>query len=142
MIFFNNQLMKDESQTRLFIVTNPIKFVRYEDHEAALQLQLYDLIERAIEEKEDPIALIEGYLGMVYNGGQNIADIASFLLNTDHVNHAMHLLRENWQHKDSSLPDESLLYGGEVNRDEAVGIYSGLTLRTYLETLSRVYTYA
>jgi hypothetical protein len=142
MIFFNSQLMKDEGQTRLFIVSNPIAFFRYEDHEAALHFQLYDLIEGAIAEKEDPIALIESYLGVAYNGGQSIADIASYLLNTDQVNHAMHLLRERWQHLDSSIPAESISQGGEVSREDAVRIFSELTLRTYLETLSRVYNYA
>jgi hypothetical protein len=141
MIFFNSQLMKDEGQTRLFIVSNPIPFFRYEDHEAALHFQLYDLIERAIAEKEDPISLIESSLRVEYNGGQSIADIASYLLNTDQVNHAMHLLRESWQHLDSSIPAESISQGGEVSREDAVRIFSELTLRTYLETLYRVYNY-
>ena len=138
MIFYNNQLMKNHRQLRLYLVSNPKPFKRFEDHEAALQIQVHELIERAVKEKEDTIALIEEYLQLNYTGGNRPEDIASFLLNTDQMIHAMHTLKDNWDQLDESLPEDSLMYGG-TTRDEAVQAFSEITLRNYLETLSTVY---
>ncbi len=132
--------MKTEAQLRVYLVSNPVPFKRYEDHEAALQIQLYDLIERAIEEKENPVALIEDYLGITYTGGDNIDDIATFLLATDQMNYAMNDLKDNWHHLDESQAADSLLYSTGIERKDAVRIYSEITLRNYLENLATLYT--
>ena len=138
MIFYNNQLMKNQQQLRLYLVSNPKPFKRFEDHEAALQIQLHEMVERAIREKEDPIALIEEYLETTYNSGETVEDIANFLANTPQMVHAMHTLKDNWDQLDETLPEDSLMYGG-TTRDEAVQAFSEITLRNYLETLSTVY---
>jgi hypothetical protein len=139
MIFYHNQLMKTQSQLRLYLVANPVPFERYEDHEAALQIQLHELIERAMAEKENPIALIEDYLGLTYNGGDTLDEIANFLINTDQMNVALQSLQENWHHLDKRMPGDSLMYGSGISREDAVRSYSELTLRNYLETLSSIY---
>ena len=138
MIFFNNQLMKNQQQLRLFLVSNPKPLKRFEDHEAALQIQLHELVERAIEQKEDPVALIEEYLQVNYNGGDRPEDIANYLVNSPQMVHAMHTLKDNWDQLDETLPEDSLMYGG-TTRDEAVQAFSEITLRNYLETLSTIY---
>jgi len=138
MIFFNNQLMKNQQQLRLYLVSNPVPFKRFEDHEAALQIQLHELVQRAIEQKEDPVALIEEYLQVNYNGGDRPEDIANFLAGSPQMVHAMHTLKDNWDQLDETLPEDSLMYGG-TTRDEAVQAFSEITLRNYLETLSTVY---
>lgn len=138
MIFYNNQLMKNQQQLRLYLVSNPVPFKRFEDHEAALQIQLHELVQRAFEQKEDPVALIEEYLQVSYNGGDRAEDIANFLVNTPQVVHAMHTLKDNWDQMDESLPEDSLMFGA-TTRDEAVQAFSEITLRNYLETLSTVY---
>lgn len=134
MIFFNNQLMKNENQLRLFMVNNPVPFTRYEDHVAGIYLQLFDLVEAAIEEKENPIALIEEYLGVSYNMDNSIIEITSFLFHTGEMTSALHELKENWQGLDETLPEDSLMFGG-VSQQEARGVYTETTLRTYLEAL-------
>jgi hypothetical protein len=139
MIFFNNQLMKSQDQLRLYLVSNPTPFKRFEDHEAAIQLQLYELIEQAIADKENPIGLIEDNLKITYMEGESVEEIANFLVNTDQMLHAMHNLKDNWHHMDESVPSDSLLYGSGITRETAVSIYADTTLRNYLETLARVY---
>lgn len=133
--------MKTEAQLRVYLVANPVPFKRYEDHEAALQIQLYDLIERAIEEKENPVALIEDNLGITYTGSDNIDDIASFLLATDQMSYAMNDLKDNWYHLDESQAADSLLYNAGIDRADAVRIFSEITLRNYLENLATLYTH-
>ena len=138
MIFYNSQLMKNESQLRLYLASNPDAFTRFEDHEAALQIQLYDLVERAIAENEDPIALIEAYLQVSYNGTDTVDDIANFLIHTGQMRHAMHNLKENWDEMDETLPELSLKYAS-TSREQAIQVYSEITLRSYLEALSEVF---
>ena len=134
MIFYNNQLMKSSNQLRLFLVSNPVPFERYEDHEAAIYIQLHELIEDAKNDKEDPISLIEEYLGTTYNLGNSDNEIASFLFQTGEMMSALNVLKENWHALDESVPGDSLMYGG-VSKDEATQIFSQLSLRTYLEAL-------
>lgn len=134
MIFYNNQLMKSGSQLKLFLVSNPIPFERYEDHEAAIYIQLHELIEEARKEKENPIALIEDYLGTTYNLGDSDNEIASFLFRTGEMMSALNVLKENWHTLDRSLPEDSLLYGG-VSKEQVTQVFSQLSLRTFLEAL-------
>lgn len=129
--------MKNDTQLRLFLVSNPIAFSRYEDHEAALQIQLQELIEKAISDGENVIALIETYLGISYPSGNSLQEMADFLTHTDQMNFALHGLRENWDKMDESLPKDSLMYGG-VTQEQAVQVFSEIDLRTYLEALSDV----
>ena len=48
MIYFNNQLMPDDTSAKLFLVTNTKPFERYEDHEAALYIKLHELVEQDV----------------------------------------------------------------------------------------------
>lgn len=125
-------------QLRLYLVSNPTPFKRFEDHEAALQIQLHELIEKAIKDKEDPVALMEEYLQTNYNGGDTVEDMANYLANTPQMVHALHTLKDNWDQMDETLPEDSLMYGG-TTRDEAVQAFSEITLRNYLEALTGIY---
>lgn len=139
MIFYNNQLMKDEQQLRLFMVRNAASFACFEDHKAALEMQLYQLIENAIKEKENPIVLIEQYLQMSYHGSENIEDVVNFLIDTHYFTHSMYQLEDNWAAYDPTIPNEtSILFGG-VSKETAVTLFAERTLRSYLETLSMIY---
>ena len=135
MIFYNAQLMQNEAEAKLYMVTNPIAFKRFEDHEAAIFIKMHELIERAIKEKEKPIALIENYLNITYTGGESVNDIANFIIQTDKMVSAMWTLKESWDQLDETLPQDSLMYGG-LGKDEARQVYTEITLRSYLETLS------
>jgi len=135
MIFYNNQLMSGDIKARLFMVSNPSKFERFEDHEAGIFIQLHELIEQARAMGENPIALIEEYLEVVYNEGNTIDEIASFLLETDKMQTALWTLKESWDKMDDSLPTSSIMYGG-MDKEEAVQLYSETTLRSYLEALA------
>lgn len=137
MIYFNNQLMPNSNSATLFMTTNPKKFERFEDHEAALYIQLHQLVEHAFAKGENPIALIENYLELVYTEGQSVAEIADFLANTDTMQLALWTLKESWDKLDESTPQDSLLYGAGISKDEAVQLYSEITLRTYLEALAQ-----
>jgi len=134
MICYNNQLMKSTRQLQLFLVSNPKPFDNYEDHEAAIYLHLLALIEDAIKEKEDPIALIEVSLGVTYPSGDTADEIAAFLWQAGEMLTAKHLLRDHWHAYDPSLPANSLMQGGP-SRSEAVAVFGQMTLRTYLEAL-------
>lgn len=136
MIFFNPQLMPTRAEATLYMVSNPKPFTRFEDHQAALYLQLHDLIERAMEEGDDPILLIEEYLGKVYTDGNIIDQIAAFLMEQDAMILALWTLQESWRNYDASLPENSLMYGG-MDKKEAIQLYAEITLRTYLEVLSK-----
>ena len=130
MIYFNNQLMPTDNRATL---TKP--FERYEDHEAAIYIQLHELVKQAFATGDDPISLIENYLELVYTDGQSIAEIADFLANTDKMQLALWTLKESWDKMDDSIPGNSLLYGG-LGKEEAIQLYSEITLRTYLEALA------
>ena len=71
MIFYHPQLMQNESEAKLFMVINPVAFKNFEDHEAAIFIQLHDLVEKAIKQKESPVSLIEDYLNVTYTGGHS-----------------------------------------------------------------------
>lgn len=141
MIFYNSQLMRNKRQLRLFLVSNPVAFTRFEDHRAALEIQIYELIERSLAQQENPIALIEEYLRVSYNGGNSIEDIAAFLIHSAHMTYALQTLSDNWDEFDSSLPEEnSLLHGkSTIDKSQAVQFYCELSLTNYLEALSTVY---
>ena len=136
MIYFNNQLMPNDTSTKLFMVTNTKPFERYEDHEAALYIQLHQLVEHAFAKGENPIALIEDYLELVYTEGKSVGEIADFLANTDKMQLALWTLKESWDKLDETAPQDSLLYGSALDKEEAIQIYSEITLRTYLEALA------
>ena len=134
MIFYNTQLMPDAGKARLFMVSNPIPLERYEDHEAALYLQLHELVERSRAEGQDPIALLEDYLETVYTDGHYPDEIANFLFHHDSMQSALWTLKESWSTLDETLPESSLMYGG-LGKQEALEVYAETTLRTYLEAL-------
>ncbi|MAM22660.1 MULTISPECIES: hypothetical protein [Flavobacteriaceae] len=127
--------MSGDIKARLFMVSNPSKFERFEDHEAGIFIQLHELIEQARAVGENPIALIEEYLEVVYNEGNTTDEIASFLLKTDKMQTALWTLKESWDKMDDSLPTSSIMYGG-MDKEEAVQLYSETTLRSYLEALA------
>lgn len=137
MIYFNNQLMPNNTSAKLFMVTNTKPFERYEDHEAALYIQLHQMVEHAFAKGEDPIALIEDYLELVYTEGKSVAEIADFLAQTDKMQLALWTLKESWDKLDESAPQDSLLYGNGMYKEEAIQLYSEITLRTYLEALAQ-----
>ena len=138
MIFINNQLMKTEKQLRLYMVTNPVPFSNFDDHEAALYIHLHELIEQSIEEGEDPRAMIEDFLGITYYGGESVEEMAAFLFNTGAMEKALWDLRDNWANLDPSLPEDSIMYGG-VAKDEALSIFQEITLQSYLESMSAIF---
>ena len=136
MIFYNAQLMQNESEAMLYMVTNPMPFDRFEDHQSAIYINIHELVERAIKIGEDPIALIEDYLNITYNSGQTIDEIASFLFQSDKMVSAMWTLKESWDQVDESVPQDSLMYGG-IGKERARELYTEMTLRSYLETLAQ-----
>lgn len=137
MIYFNNQLMPNNHSATLYMVTNTKPFDRYEDHEAAIHIQMHELVENAFSKAEDPIALIENYLDVVYSEGKSVAEIANFLIQTDMMQLALWTLKERWNKLDESVPQDSLLYGSGLGKEEAIQLFSDITLRTYLEALAQ-----
>lgn len=140
MNFFHNQLMKTEAQTRLFTVGQS-KYKNFENHKAAIFGNVYDLIEDAIKEGENPKALIEDFLEIPYSAGDTIDEMVNFLCETHFMVHAFGILKENWDQLDESAPNDSLIYSAfsEVDEQKALAIYLERTLRDYLETLSQIY---
>ncbi|MAQ76902.1 MAG: hypothetical protein CL613_11305 [Aquimarina sp.] len=134
MIFYNNQLMKTREDAVLYMVSNPVPFEGYNDHEAGIYIQIHELIERAIAEGENPVMLIEEYLEIVYMGGEMINEMAAFLFQTDRMHQALWSLQESWDAIDTSLPEMSRMYGG-LSKEEATQLYAETTLRSYLEAL-------
>ncbi|WP_346881275.1 hypothetical protein [uncultured Algibacter sp.] len=128
--------MPDDNSAILFMTTNTKAFERYEDHEASIYMQLHDLVEQAFANGENPMALIEDYLELVYTEGQSVKEIADFLAHTDKMQLALWTLKESWDNMDTSVPDNSLMYGG-MEKEEAIQLYSEITLRTYLEALAQ-----
>ena len=138
MIFHHNQLMKNEKELVFYLATNKHPFTCFEDHRAALEIRMHELVEVAFQEQEDPIALIESSLGITYNEGETIEEITHFLINTDHHTHSMSNLQEAWSLIDENLPSESLIHSGTTEED-AVRVFPTITLRSYLESLSKVF---
>ena len=129
--------MSDDNSARLFLVTNTKPFERFEDHEAALVIQLHELVEDAFAKAENPIALVEDYLQITYTEGTSVAEIANFLTQTDKMQLALWTLKERWDKMDDSVPEDSLLYGSAISDEEAVQLYAQTNLRTYLEALAQ-----
>ena len=138
MIFYNSQLMQNQHQLRLYLVSNPVAFKRFEDHEAALQIQIHELVEKAIETKDDPVVLIQEYLQTSYIGEDTVEGFANFIICSGQMTHAMFNLRDNWDEMDESLPEVSLRYSN-TSRKQATQVFYEITLRSYLEALSMVY---
>lgn len=136
MIFYNNQLMSNDINATLYMVTNPIPLDSFDDHEASIYIQLHDLIEQAKGLGDNPIALIEDYLDTVYIDGQSVEEIASFLFYSDKMRSALWGLKTQWDNYDKTLPEDSLMYGG-MGKQAAIQLYSEITLRTYLEALAQ-----
>lgn len=136
MIFYNNQLMPDNTSAILYMIINPIPFKSFDDHEAGIYIQLHDLVEQAIGNGDNPIALIEDYLDTVYLDGQSVEEIANFLFYTDKMHSALWSLKERWDQFDDTLPENPLMYGG-MGKEETIQLYSEITLRTYLEALAQ-----
>lgn len=135
MIFFNPTLMPTPETALLFMVYHPEPLTRYEDHEAALYIQLHELITESIAAGEQPIALIEEYLEVYYNEGETTEEIAAFLIGQDKMIQALTLLRDNWKSYSPDVTPESIAYGG-LSKQEYLEQYGQLNLRSYLETLS------
>lgn len=135
MIFFNNQLMPSEDSAALFMVSNPIPFENFEDHQAGIFIRLHHLIAWSMEEGDDPVALMEEYLETVYSDSRSVEEIANFLLYHDKMQSALWTLKENWSSLDNTVPDDSLMYGG-MEKEDAVQMYVDTNLRRYLEVLS------
>ena len=136
MIYINNQLMPDDTSAILFMVTNTKTFERYEDHEAAIYMQLHHLVEQSLANGENPMALIEDYLEIVYTEGKSVTEIADFLAHTDKMQLALWTLKESWGKMDEFVPENSIIYGG-IEKEEAIQLYSEITLRTFLEALAQ-----
>lgn len=135
MIFYNPSLMPTPQSALLFMVDNPIPIENYEDHKAALYIQLHELIIESRMATEDPITLIEEYLEVYYNEGQATEEIAAFLITQDKMTQALSLLQSNWKTYSSDAHSQSIAYGG-VSKNTYLEQYATLTLRSYLETLS------
>lgn len=130
--------MTSESQVRLYAVSNPVAFTNYHDHEAALFIRMHELIGDSLEQGENPVGMIEDYLGISYNSGESVEEIAAFLFQTGAMEKALWDLKDNWSVFDPSLPEGSLVHGG-TPREESVAIYQEITLKSYLETLSTIF---
>ena len=138
MIFFNSQLMLDSSQVRLFTVSNPKAFENCDDHIAAVQIHVFEMVEKALENNEDVVLLIESYLQKPYNLGNSPQEYAQFIIASDQMSLAKQTLRENWSTFDPTLPEESYTIGG-VGKNDAQLIYLETSLSSYLETLGNIY---
>lgn len=139
MIFYNNQLAKNENQLWLYLVSNPSPFKRFEDHEAALQIWVHELVEIALEEGENVVMLIEEAFVTSYDDGNNAEELAAFIQQSEFMVHAMHTLKNNWDAIDETLPEDSIVHASETNKKQAHQIFPDITLRTYLEALANVY---
>lgn len=138
MIFCNPTLMPTPETALLFMVHNPVPLQNYEDHQAALCIQLHELVIRSRAEGENPIALVEDYLGVYYNEGATPEEITSFLINQDVMIRAFSILRSNWKSFNPNVKSESITERG-LSKEEYMERYAEITLRTYLETLSNVF---
>ncbi|WP_254884130.1 hypothetical protein [Aquimarina sp. TRL1] len=127
--------MPDKQQAILYMVSNPVPFESYDDHEAGIYIYLHELIERSMAEGESPTTLIEEYLETPYVGGHSLDEIASFLFYHDRMVSALWRLQQNWDGIDMTLPGHSLMFGAMAQK-EAIQLYSEVTLRTYLEALT------
>jgi hypothetical protein len=134
MIYYNSELMPDNNSAILFMTTNAHPFTRFEDHEAGIHVQLHTLVELSKESGENPIGLIEDYLGITYTDGTDIEEIANFLIYTDRMQNALWSLEERWKDKTDIKTEASLLQQG-MSDEKARELYTQITLRVYLEAL-------
>lgn len=135
MIFFNPSLMPTPQSALLFMVDNPIPLDNYEDHKAALYIQLHELIIESTRAGENPITLIEEYLEVYYNEGDTTEEIAAFLIDQEKMIQALSLLQSSWKTYSPDAQSSSVAYGG-MSQKVYLEQYATLTLRSYLETLS------
>lgn len=135
MIYYNSQLMDKDTSAILFMVENPTPFGRYEDHEAAIYITIHLLIEDAIQSEENPIAMIENYMNVVYTGGTTTGEITDYLIQTGSLQNALWGLKEKWDELDTKIDENSLIYSS-MSKQKVTEIYAQRTLRTYLETLA------
>ncbi len=131
--------MKSERQMRLFMVNHPKPFERYEDHAEALHIQLWEMIEKSKNEGDNPLGLIETYLDIHHRYGQTPEELARIIMFSPQMQHALHQLQDNWSQFDKHLPEDSLMYGG-VSKETARYVFTEISLHTYLEALSSVYS--
>ncbi|WP_241479982.1 hypothetical protein [Kordia jejudonensis] len=127
--------MSGDTSAILFMVENPSPFKQYEDHEAAIYITIHLLIEDAILQGENPIAMIENYLNVVYNGGTTTGEITDYLIQTGSLQNALWELKEKWSELDTKINENSLMYSS-LSKQNVTEIYAQRTLRTYLETLA------
>ncbi|MFC4635704.1 hypothetical protein ACFO3O_17465 [Dokdonia ponticola] len=138
MIFYNPQLITDTDSATLFCVQNAMAFDQYDDHYSGIYLHLFDLIENALEEKENVTGLIEDYLEIPYSGGQNAEELTAFIFYSDCMNNALATLRSRWGAYDPELDENSLTRASHVTRKEAIQRYGYTSLRSYLEALTSI----
>lgn len=134
MIFYHPQIMANTTEARVFMVDNPKSFEKYEDHRAAIFLNLQRLINQAIQENDDPQQLIEGYLQITNHSGNTPEELSHLIFHSGKMTHALGVLKENWSVLDPNVPNESLLYGG-ISSEQAETIFIETDLRAYLESL-------
>ncbi|MFC4633526.1 hypothetical protein ACFO3O_06385 [Dokdonia ponticola] len=138
MIFYNPQLITDTDSATLFSVQNATAFNQYDDHYSGIYLHLFNLIEKAIEEKENVVGLIEDYLEIPYSGGQNTEELTAFIFYSDRMNDALATLRGRWGSYDPTIEENTLTSASDITKKEAIQRYSYTTLRSYLEALTTI----
>jgi hypothetical protein len=138
MIFYNPQLITDTDSATLFCVQNAIAFNQYDDHYSGIYLHLFNLIEKAIEEKENVTGLIEDYLEIPYSGGANPEELTAFIFYSDRMNNALAVLRGRWNSFDPNVEESTLTSSSDVTKKEAIQSYSYTSLRSYLEALTTI----
>ncbi|EDP96511.1 hypothetical protein KAOT1_03842 [Kordia algicida OT-1] len=135
MIYYNIELMPDSHSAILFMTTNATPFRCFEDHQAGIYIQLHTLVELSLASGEDPIGLIEDYLGITYTEGRSTEEIAYFLCYTDRVQNALWSLEIRW-HKKTDIESEASYMEGGLSKEKALELFTQITLRRYLEALS------
>ncbi len=138
MIFYNSQLITDTDSATLFCVQNAIDFNQYDDHYSGIYLHLFNLIEKAINEKENVTGLIEDYLEIPYSGSTNPEDLTAFIFYSDRMNNALATLRTRWGNYDSTIEENTLTTASDITKQEAIQRYSYTSLRSYLEALTTI----
>lgn len=133
--------MQSLNQVRLFVVSNPVPFSRFQDHESAIIMQLHELVEQAIADNENPVALIEDYLGVSYNAGNTIEEITNYIASTGQMAVMFQKLKDNWHHLDVSVPADSLFYSTGISRADVIETFAETNLRNYLEALASAYNH-
>ena len=131
--------MKTERELELYLVSNPAPFTRFDDHEAALEIQVFNLVQNCLDQQDDPVMLIEQILGIEFQGDNTLEGIAYFIIRSDQMRTAMFRLSENWDAYDPSVPEMSMKTVAGTTRQQALEVYQNLTLASYLEALANIY---